>query len=86
MNQRKYLPKGYVAVDADELENLRRKAELYDMYARQARATSNGVFLPKDEYNELLKKAEGYDHMIELENKKASERMQFESAVRLLKK
>ena len=73
-----YLPKGYVAVNADELENLRRKAELYDMYARQMRSTNNCVFLPKNEYNDLLKKAEGYDHMIDLENKKAAERMVFE--------
>jgi len=52
-----YLPVGCVAIDKDELEELKKKAELYDMYQKQMKTARNGVFLPKDEYQELLKKA-----------------------------
>lgn len=80
-----YLPANCLAVEKEEYEDLKRKAELYDMYQRQSKVTTlipipslNGVFLPKDEYNDLLKKAEMCDHMIALENSRAAARMEFE--------
>ena len=79
MNRRRdYLPVGCVAVDAEEYEQLKRKAELYDMYQKQVKTTRNGVFMSREEYKELLDKAEMCDHMLELERIKANERMEFE--------
>ena len=79
MNRRKdYLPVGNVAIDAEEYEQLKRKAELYDMYQKQVKTTRNGVFMSREEYNELVKKAEMCDHMIALENSRLEARMEFE--------
>ena len=73
-----YLPANCVAVEKEEYEELKRKADLYDMYQRQSKVKTNGIFLAKDEYNDLLKKAEMCDHMIALENSRAAARMEFE--------
>ena len=52
----RYSAKGCVAVDADELEQLKRKAELYDMYKRQMRSTN----FEKTEYRSVDQTGETY--------------------------
>ena len=52
----RYSAKGCVEVDADELEQLKRKAELYDMYKRQMRSTN----FEKTEYRSVDQTGETY--------------------------
>ena len=58
-----YLPKNCIAVDKEEYEELKREAELYRMYRKQSKVTTNGVFLAKAEYDELVEKASNFDRI-----------------------